>query len=204
MLKQLVFAIVLFEIADTGCTSSSTAPTEKPEIIPVIAPSQTPVPPNPTQTLPPTEFIQFYLIIPGDNGQSGPPVGCGDSIVAVWRDRTKTGSLQGDIQASLEELLSIETADYGKSGYYHSLYDANLAVQSVWIDGNAAEVNLTGTLQLIGVCADAQMEAQILLTIFQYPGVNRALITINDRNMKQLFDASGTVRDDEQYRREGG
>ncbi len=150
----------------------------------------------------PTDLIKFYLIIPGDNGQSGPPVGCGDSAIAVWRDRARTGSLEGDIQASLEELLSVKTATYGQSGYTHALYAADLIVQSVTVSGDTALiVNLTGALQLVGTCADAQMEAQILLSVFQYPGVNSALITIEGKNIKQLFDTSGTVGDDEPYRR---
>ncbi len=159
--------------------------------------------PNPvaTDVTPPTEFVKFYLIIQGDGGQSGPAVGCGDSAVAVWRDRTETGSLPDDIQASLEELLSIETAAYGQSGFTHSLHDADLMVQGVTVSGDTALINLTGTLQLLGVCADAQMEAQILLTVFQYPGFDSATITVNGRNMKQLFDGSGTVGDDEPYRR---
>jgi len=159
--------------------------------------------PNPiaTDSPRPTDFVQFYLIIPEDNGQSGPAVGCGDSAVAVWRDRTVTGSLPDDIQASLEELFAIETEAYGQSGFTHSLYDADLTVQSVAVSGDTAAINLAGTLQLVGVCADARMEAQILLTVFQHPGFDSATITINERNLKQLFDASGTVGDDEPYRR---
>ena len=47
---------------------------------------------NTSDDSPPTEFVKFYLILPGDSGQSGPLVGCGDSAVAVWHDRTRTGS----------------------------------------------------------------------------------------------------------------
>jgi hypothetical protein len=43
------------------------------------------------------------------------------------------------------------------------------------------------------------MEAQILLTVFQYPGFDSAMVTINGTNMKQWFDASGTVGDGEPY-----
>jgi heat shock protein HslJ/LysM repeat protein len=157
--------------------------------------------PIPADGSPPIEWVKFYLILPEDNGQSGPPVGCGDSAVAVWRDRTRTGSLAGDIQASLEELFSIKTAAYGKSGYTHSLHDADLTVQNVTVDDSTVVIGLTGTLQLVGVCADARMEAQILLTVFQYPGFDSALITVDGANLKQLFDASGTVGDDEPYRR---
>jgi hypothetical protein len=45
------------------------------------------------------------------------------------------------------------------------------------------------------------MQAQILLSVFQYPGVHNVLITVDGKNVKQLFDASGTVGNDEPYRR---
>jgi LysM repeat protein len=149
----------------------------------------------------PDEFINFFLIIPEDNGESGPLVGCGDSAVAVWRDRTRTDSIPDDLQASLEELFSIKTEAYGETGFVHSLHNSDLAVQSVAVDNGSAVIDLTGTLQLVGTCADARMEAQILLTVFQYPGVDSAMITIDGTNLKQLFDTSGTVGDSEPYSR---
>jgi len=156
-----------------------------------VAPKQTPSP----------QPIMIYLIIPEDDGRSGPPVGCGDSGVAVRRDRLATGSLERDIQASLEELFSIRTMNYGQSGYTHSLYSASLAVLGVAMDGDRALIRLGGTLPLIGLCADAQMEAQILLTIFQYPEISSAFVTLNGVNLRQVFDLSGTVGDDDQYSR---
>ncbi len=149
----------------------------------------------------PIERVEFYLIIPEDDGQSGPPVGCGDSAIAVWRDRAKTGSLAGDIQASLEELFSIETMAYGQSGFVHSLYDADLTVQRVTVEENAAVIELAGTLQLVGTCGDARMEAQVLYTVFQYSEFDSALITVNGANLKRLFDLAGTVSVDEPYMR---
>jgi LysM repeat protein len=156
-----------------------------------VAPLETPVP----------QPIWFYLIMPDDNGQSGPPVGCGDSAVAVRSARSSTGSLEGDIRASLQELFSIRTPNYGQSGYAHSLHAANLAVQSVTVDGGRATIRLTGALPLIGTCADARMEAQIRLTVFQYGGFDSAMIILDGTNLRQLFDMSGTVGSDEPYRR---
>ena len=62
-------------------------------------------------------------------------------------------------------------------------------------------IELTGTLQLVGTCADARMEAQILLTVFQYGAFDSVLITVSGTNLKQWFDVSGTVGADEPYRR---
>jgi hypothetical protein len=119
--------------------------------------------------------------------------------VAVQSDRIKTGSLPDDIQASLEALFSIHTATHAESGYAHSLYEANLIVQGVTVEGDFASVDLAGSIQFLGVCADARMEAQILFTVFQYPGVNSLALKLNGRNVKQLFDMSGTVAEDEPY-----
>jgi hypothetical protein len=76
-----------------------------------------------------------------------------------------------------------------------------VVVQGVAMDGDRAMIRLGGTLPLIGTCADARMQAQILLTIFQYPEVSSAFITLNDANLRQLFDLSGTVGVDDAYGR---
>jgi hypothetical protein len=37
--------------------------------------------------------------------------------------------------------------------------------------------------------------------VFQYPGLNSALVTVDGKNVKQLFDASGSVGENEPYTR---
>ena len=103
------------------------------------------------------------------------------------------------MRASLEELFSIRTPNYGQSGYTHSLFAASLAVQSVVLDGRSAEISLSGSLPLVGTCADAQMEAQIRMTVFQYRGFDSALVTLNGASLKQVFDLSGTVGASDPY-----
>ncbi len=152
------------------------------------------------QQLPPTP-VSFFLIIPGDAGVTGPPVGCGDSAVEVWRDRLLTGSTALDIEATLEELLLIKSPTYGQSGYVHAWAHTDLEVLSVTVIGDRTTIELGGEFQMVGVCADAQMEAQLLLSVFQYAPIEYALIRINGQNMKQLFDASGLVEPDAVYSR---
>ena len=113
--------------------------------------------------------------------------------MAVQSSRSATGSTEADIRASLEELFSIHTPNYGQSGFTHSLFAARLTVQSVVLDGRSASISLSGALPLVGTCADAQMEAQIRMTVFQYTGFDSALITLNGVSLKQVFDVSGTV-----------
>jgi hypothetical protein len=170
------------------------------------APEQDAPPPDYTATLlvsqaqgAPEELIQFYLIKVGDEGQSGPAAGCGDSAIAVWVNRAKTGSLPDDLRASLEELLSIETQAYGHSGLLHALHFADLAVQNVTLSGGTALVELSGSLSPMDSCSNAQMEAQILHTVFQYTQVNTVLVYVDGKNMRQIFDAG--VGADEPYAR---
>lgn len=161
-----------------------------------------PNPIEPTATPTPTpELVEVYLIAPEDGGMSGPPVGCGDSAVPVRRPRQATGFLLSDVRASLEELFAIDTLNYGESGLQHSLYDADIEVESVSLLENRLEINLTGSMPLIGTCSDARMEAQILLTVFQYEGFGRTLIRLNGRSLKQVFDLSGLVGPNEPYER---
>jgi hypothetical protein len=148
------------------------------------------------------EPIPFYLILPGDAGQSGPAVGCGDSVVAIEGDRPRTGTLVGDVFVALEALFSIKTATLEAGTYAHSLHGADVTIQHVGVGGGEMMyISLIGTLQPVGSCADAQMQAQILYTVFQHPGVDRVLITLNGQNLKRLFDTSGTVGVSEPYRR---
>lgn len=146
--------------------------------------------------------IRFYLIAPEDNGISGTPVGCGDSIVAVSAEKAVTGNLQNNLRAALESLFSLEEENYGRAGLITNLHTTNMQVESISVEGNSVTINLEGIFSLVGVCSDARMQAQILHTIFQFPQVNRAAVYINGENMKQLFDMRGVELDDAPYTRD--
>lgn len=156
-------------------------------------------PPDPPRSS--DELISIYLIIPNDDGASGIQVGCADSAISVWRDREKTGDTPTDLRASLEELFSIHTEIYGQSGLQHSLADTDVTVNNVSISGGVATIDLSGDFLLIGVCSDARMRAQIVLTIFQYDGINEALVRVNGNNLKQWFDMRGVTGDNEPFYR---
>lgn len=146
--------------------------------------------------------IQFYLIIVEDNGASGTPVGCNDSLIGVDAGQTTTGTLERDIKTALDALFSLKTESYGQSGFITALADMNLAVENVTLTNDSAIINMGGGFLLTGVCADARIEAQILATVFQFPQINEAFIYINNESMKQLFDMSGQVLEDTPYTRE--
>jgi len=164
---------------------------------------------------PPDDPVRVYLILPGDRGRSGPEIECdaaagsdaaagrGDSVVAVESGRVRTGSLATDVYIALQELLSIETASYGDQGYIDALYDAGLSLQHVNASGSGATVDvaLTGTPEPADECARARMEAQILYTVFQFPGVDSVSVLLNGNAIKPLFAPNGQASKTNVYRR---
>jgi Sporulation and spore germination len=160
----------------------------------VIPPS--PTLPSPTATSAPTatlapsdtpsgpQFVQIYLIAMEDNGVSGPLIGCGDSAVPVQVEIPHT---QGTLRAALESLLSIKAQYYGGSGLYNALYQSDLQVESVKIENGKATVNLTGTMMMGGECDIPRVQAQLELTVRQFPTVSEMDIFINGRPLADVL-----------------
>jgi hypothetical protein len=143
----------------------------------------------PTETRVPTDaatqnMVQIFLIAVDDNGQTGTPVGCGDSAVPVQVEIPPT---QGVLKAALGTLLSIKDQYYGQSGLYNALYQSDLQVDSISIDGGKASVYLTGTLIMGGECDSPRVQAQLEQTVLQFPTVTEAAIFINDKPLADVL-----------------
>ena len=138
MKSTLLFAIIISLLA-TACNGiievgMEHAPSGIPSLAAtaIIAPTQTEALPSPAATVPqpsptiqaPTQNkVKIFLIAMGDAGQTGTPVGCGDSAVPVEVEIQPT---QGILKAALTTLLSIKNPYYGQSGLYHALYQSDL------------------------------------------------------------------------------
>ncbi len=142
----------------------------------------------------------YYLIAPDDNGQSGPAVGCGDSAVFVTTGNPSSGDPATDLRFALGAMLAYRASASG-SGLINAFEGSALTVQNVAVNGDYAEVALSGSLRLGGVCANPRVEAQLILTIFELPTINSTQITVDGRNLKQIVDASGLQGADAQYTR---
>jgi hypothetical protein len=132
---------------------------------------------------------QIFMIALEDNGQSGPLVGCGDSVVGVTRELPA-----GDdpIRAALESLLAEKDQYFGESGLYNALYQSNLAVESVTVDEmGTATVRLTGEHALGGVCDSPRFAAQLEQTVLQFESVNAVEIFLNGEPMEQVLSGEG-------------
>lgn len=127
-------------------------------------------------TAPVSQTVKIFLIAIGDNGQSGKLIGCGDSVVAVDRQIAPTSDV---LRAAFQELFSIKQRDYGESGLIDALYQANLQIDSVSLTNGVAEVKLTGSLTLSGVCDNPRAEAQLTETALQFATVTQVNILLN-------------------------
>jgi hypothetical protein len=118
----------------------------------------------------------MYLIAVEDGGQSGPQVGCNDSVIPVVIDIEPTIA---PLTAAITRLLSLDEQNYGESGLYNALYQSDLTLQGINIVNREATIALTGNLQLGGVCDDPRVLAQLEYTALQYNTVDTVSVLLN-------------------------
>lgn len=138
----------------------------------------------------------LYFIAMGDNGMSGPLVGCGDSVVAVNATLPSASTLAGRVTAALQTLFALHDPYYGMSGLYNALYENTLTIDHVEIQGTVAAVYLSGSAHPRGTCDDPRIEAQVVYTARQFPGLTNAVIVLNggpmsDARGPDYFPATG-------------
>ena len=160
-------------------------PTDQPTQGQPTFPTPTPIVGQAQPTSAGVTQVKVYLVAIGDNGKSGPMIGCQDSLVAVDRDIPQT---QGALQAALKELFSIKDKFYGQSGLYNALSASSLDVVKVVIDSNGlATINLSGTLSLAGECDNPRVQGQIEYTARQFSTVKDVAIFLNDKALKDVL-----------------
>jgi len=188
------------EHSPTNTIGVSASPTEIPAPLVTIAPIATSDSvPSPDMTVatdvqvipatPSKQMVKIFVIAVDDKGQSGIPVGCGDSAVPVMVEIPPT---QGVLKAALEALLSVKDQYYGQSGLYNALYQSNLQVESVSIDNSGkASVYLTGKLIMGGECDTPRVQAQFEQTVLQFPTVKSVSIFINGKPLSDVLSLKG-------------
>jgi len=128
--------------------------------------------------------VKVYMIAVGDAGKSGPKVGCDDSAVAV--DRI-VAQFTGILTAAEKELVSIKDKNIGQSGLYNALWQSNLAVDSVVLNGSVVTVRLIGSTKLGGTCDAPRVIAQIKYTAMQNPVVKSVSILLNNVDIEKAL-----------------
>ena len=130
----------------------------------------------------------IYLVAIGDEGESGEEFGCGDSLVPVEVEIEPTIA---PMTAAFEELLAIDTKEYGQSGLYSALYRSDLTVEGIDIEDREAIINLTGELVVGGTCDTPRVEVQLRQTALQYSTVDEVSIFINGEPLDEVLSQQG-------------
>lgn len=127
-------------------------------------------------------------------------VGCDSYMTTIDTGIERTGNVSQDIETALNEMFTANTAFFEESVAITNFWGGgDFIAETNTFEGSRVNLDISGELLLQGACSDAVMEAQLLLTIFDNNLVEEAYITINGENMKQIFDASGTVAEDTPY-----
>ncbi len=182
-----LFALIILGFLAVGCNMPTAQPAST-----VTASGEVPTQARPTQTVatrlptePAVDQVTIYLVALEDNGKGGIGIGCGDSLVPVQRTIAPTNQA---VNAALMELFSVKQQFLGQSGLYNALYQSNLQVEDVRIDENGiAEVSISGSYQLGGVCDTPRFKGQIQETIKAVRGVQSANVLLNGKTLDQAL-----------------
>jgi hypothetical protein len=122
--------------------------------------------------------VKVYLVALDDNGKAGRKIGCGDSLVPVTR---KIGARATPLRAAVGELLSIPHEYDGHLLNYW--WGKSLKVKSVTLRGGTATIQITGRINVAGVCDEPRIQEQINETARQFANVKRVKVFVNGRTL---------------------
>jgi hypothetical protein len=182
---QTGLLLLLCLLVASGCASQTPQATPSPESTLVSETQPAITPAGGTQPI----EINLYLVALEDQGQSGEAIGCGDSLVAVPIQIED----QGDpLETAYQSLLSIKDRIVKPYGLYNALYQSDLHLENASIDENGlAQVYLSGSYQLGGVCDDPRFEAQLTHTALQFPQMQQVEVFINGERLEDILSLRG-------------
>ncbi|MGN8129720.1 GerMN domain-containing protein [Paenarthrobacter sp. 22069] len=172
----------------TTATPTSTASTSA--TTPAAPPSSAPASPPPTQEPTPTGFpeqtapLTIYYVAVGDNGRSGPAIGCGDSLVATT---TAPVTFTDQVGPSIGALLANKSRDVGQSGLINVLYQSSLTYLGGELNGSTITISLSGQFMLGGVCDIPRAKAQLEYTAMAASGATSAQVYVNGRPIDEVL-----------------
>ena len=180
-------------VSPSGTTQSppapstpSAAPTSTAAVPPSSAPASPPATAEPTPTGLPEQVapLTIYYVAVGDNGVSGPLVGCGDSLIATT---TAPVRFTEQVGSSMETLLANKSRDVGMSGLVNVLYKSSLTYVDGELNGSTITVWLTGEFMLGGVCDVPRAKAQLEYTAMAAIGATSARVFVNNRLIDEVL-----------------
>ncbi|MFF1883463.1 hypothetical protein ACFVVC_18565 [Pseudarthrobacter sp. NPDC058196] len=176
--------------SSTAATTTPTATAAAPGTTAAAPPSSAPASPTATQQPGPTGLpeqvgpLTIYYVAVGDNGVSGPKIGCGDSLVATT---TAPVRFTDQVGPSVGTLLANKSRDVGMSGLVNVLYQSSLTYVAGELDGSTITIWLTGQFMLGGVCDIPRAKAQLEYTAMAASGATSARVFVNGRPIDEVL-----------------
>lgn len=171
-------AIAMVAALVTGCTFGGAAPTPSANesATAPATPTETPEPTTPGPE-PTAEPLTIFLVLVGDDGASGEPIGCGDSLVPVTTEPIATDDR---LRASILRLFEAPEGEVIDQPYYTAVPGGTLD----YVDGRleadgTVTVELTGAPLLGGECDDPRIVAQLERTAMFATGASEATVLID-------------------------
>ncbi len=185
-------------------TFTPVPPTDTPTLTPSATPTETSTPtatnsptatatntptdtPTPTQSSSSSYYPENAILIYLTHLNTGGPLACGDSLIALTTGHYRTGNLEEDITLAINTLFSI--GQY--SGvFYNATYPSSLRVSTVEVkkSSGVANVHLVGSyVKPKDSCDASRYRAQVWATIEQFPEVSRAIPTYRNALLGDLL-----------------
>jgi len=152
-------------------------------LVPVLTPPPFPtLSPTPTLNVP---GILYYLVAENTGG----PVGCGDSLIAIYPGIRRTGDLETNIKAALTALFANHTKYV--NGLLNPIYESRMKAKSVSMDASTgvATVQLAGTfVKPKDACESMRMHAQVWFTINQFNAIKHSNVWLGNVKLGDLME----------------
>lgn len=133
---------------------------------------------SPTPTAPETVTVPLtlYYVALGDEGVTGEPIGCGDSLVAFTTEPVTTDDV---LRSSMERLLADTDRNLGGSGLYSAIPGGTLSYVDGSVDDGTVTVELTGLPSPAGECDNPRIELQLERTAMAATDATDALVLVD-------------------------
>ena len=128
--------------------------------------------------------VQIYAVAIDDGGKTGRLIGCNDSLLNV----PQTVDDATDIKTALNALFAFRS---DSQATYTALTNSQLVIDEAVVTNGAATIRLSGAYQLGGTCDGPRFVEQITQTVIDFPGVETAVITINDQPLASVASQRG-------------
>ncbi|MGH3654084.1 GerMN domain-containing protein [Glutamicibacter sp.] len=176
-------------ILASGCSPGSGGETAESPAPPTSAGTATPAQssaPAPSSADPTTAALTLFYVAVGDEGKSGPAIGCGDSLVS---SETGPEEFTNQVEASIVALLADDEEELGESGLRNALAGSDLEYVSSMVDGDVVSVELSGTLSSGGTCDDPRIIGQLEYTAMTAAGTGEARILVDGTVLEEVLSA---------------